>query len=194
MDLNFVVNEMITHVPICTHADPKRILVINGDKEIDNELDKYKFEETINIDADNAIEKLNDIGSRKFDIAIVNDNSLTNNREFWIELTKMLDSKGVVAIKMSNIISNPKEAKEELKVAGSIYPIVMPYRYESFKDGIVAQEYLMLASRFYHPTADINLQRADLTDGHRYYNSDIAVAAFAVPTFIYKDYLGVIKR
>ena len=194
MDLNFVANEMITHVPICTHADPKRILIINGDKEIEYELDKYKFEEIINIDADNAIKKLQELGNKKFDIAIVNDNSLTNSREFWIELTKMLDSKGVVAIKMSNIISNPKEAKEELKVAGAIYPIVMPYRYESFKDNAVAQEYLMLASRFYHPTADINLQRADLTDGHRYYNSDIAVAAFAVPTFIYKDYLGVIKR
>ncbi len=194
MDLDFILHEMITHVPICTHAEPNRVLVINGNKEISNELDKYKFEEIINIDANDAIKKLNDIGSRKFDIAIVNDDSLTNSRDFWIELTKMLDTKGVVAIKMSNIISNPNSAKEELKLAGAIYPIVMPYRYETAKNGTIAQEYLMLASRFYHPTADINLQRADLTDGHKYYNSDIAIAVFAVPTFIYKDYLGVIKR
>jgi len=52
----------------------------------------------------------------------------------------------------------------------------------------------MLASRFYHPTADINLQRADLTEGFAYYNSDIAIAAFSVPTFVYKEYLGIIKR
>jgi len=194
MDLDFILNEMITHIPICTHANPQRVLVVNGDKEISNELDKYSFEEIINIDASSAVKQLQKLGNKKFDIAIVNDNSLTNSREFWIELTKMLDSKGVVAIKMSNIISNPSEAKDELKVAGAIYPIVMPYRYESFKDGNITQEYLMLASRFYHPTADINLQRADLTDGHRYYNSDIAVAAFAVPTFIYNDYLGIIKR
>jgi spermidine synthase len=52
----------------------------------------------------------------------------------------------------------------------------------------------MLASRFYHPTADINLQRADLTDGFAYYNSDIAIAAFATPTQINNEYLGLIKR
>ena len=194
MDLQFIEDEMLTHIPICTHQEPKRVLAINGTKEIDNELQKYKFDEIINIDATNAIAKLSDIGSRKFDIAIVATSKFTSNREFWIELTKMLDEKGVVAIKMSNIISNKEEATKELKLAGSVYQIAMPYRYESFKDGEVVENYLMLASRFYHPTADINLQRADLTDGHRYYNSDIAIACFAVPTFVYKDYLGVIKR
>ena len=194
MDLQFIEDEMLTHIPICTHQEPKRILVINGTKEITKELEKYKFDEIINIDAINAIAKLSDIGSRKFDVAIVATNEFTSNRDFWIELTKMLDEKGVVSIKMSNIISNKEEATKELKLAGSVYQIAMPYRYESSKDGEVVENYLMLASRFYHPTADINLQRADLTDGHRYYNSDIAIACFAVPTFIYKDYLGVIKR
>jgi spermidine synthase len=51
----------------------------------------------------------------------------------------------------------------------------------------------MLASRFYHPTADINLQRADLTDGFAYYNSDIAIAAFATPTQINNEYLLIIS-
>jgi len=55
--------------------------------------------------------------------------------------------------------------------------LLCPYRYErGIDDGKLVTQYLMLASRFYHPTADINLQRADLTDGYAYYNSDIAIA------------------
>ncbi len=195
-NLDFIQSEMLTHVPVCTHAKPKRVLVINGGRRIQNELDKHSIiEEVIHIDGFNVIEELQKLGAKKFDIAIVRSNEFTNNKEFWIELTKLLDSKGVVSIIMSNIITQKEKAKEELLLAGKIYPIVMPYRYDRAIDNDkVVSEYLMLASRFYHPTADINLQRADLTDGYAYYNSDIAIAAFSVPTFVYKEYLGVIKR
>ena len=194
-NLDFVRSEMLTHIPICTHAKPQRVLVINGGKRIQNELQKHSdIEEIIHIDF-NVIEELQKLGAKKFDIAIVMSREFTSNKEFWIELTKVLDSKGIVAIEMSNIFTQKEEAKKELSLAGKIYSIVMPYRYDkAIDDKKIVSEYLMLASRFYHPTADINLQRADLTDGYAYYNSDIAIAAFAVPTFIYKEYLGIIKR
>ena len=195
-NLDFIKSEMLTHVAINTHAEPKRVLVINGGKRIARELDKYDFiVEVVHIDGEDTIAKLQDLGAKKFDVAIVSTPEFTNNRDFWIELTKLLDARAVVTIEMSNIITKVEEAKEELKRAGSIYPIVMPYRYDKATDGeVVTSEYLMLASRFYHPTADINLQRADLTDGYAYYNSDIAIAAFTVPTFVYKEYLEIIKR
>jgi spermidine synthase len=194
-NLDFIKSEMLTHVPFNTHANPQRVLVINGGKRIQRELEKYTtVTEIIHIDG-NIIDELTKLGAKKFDIAIVSTNEQTANREFWIELTKLLDQKGVVSIQMSNIITQKEDATKELKVAGTIYPIVMPYRYDKAVDGdIVTSEYLMLASRFYHPTADINLQRADLTDGFAYYTSDVAIASFAVPAFIYKEYLGVIKR
>ena len=195
-NLDFIKSEMLTHVPFNTHKDPKSILVINGGKRIQRELEKYNnHREIIHVDGSDTIEKLAALGAKKFDIAIVSTSEFTNRREFWIELTKLLDSKAVVAIEMSNIFVNPQQAKEELKLVGKIYPIVMPYRYEkAANDTMISSEYLMLASRFYHPTADINLQRADLTDGYAYYNSDIAIAAFTVPSFIYRDYMGIIKR
>ncbi len=195
-NLDFIKSEMLTHVPFNTHKEPKRVLVINGAKRIARELNKYNsIQEVIHIDNIDTIEKLKDLGAKKFDLAIVSTPEYTNNRDFWIELTKNLDNNGVVSIMMSNIITKKEEAINELKLAGSIYKIVMPYRYDKAKDNdIITSEYLMLASRFYHPTADINLQRADLTDNFAYYNSDIAISAFSVPTFIYKDYLGVIKR
>ena len=195
-NLDFIRSEMLTHIPFNTHADPRRVLVINGGKRVARELQKYgNLDEIIHIDNIDTVSKLQNLGAKRFDLAIVSTNEYTNSREFWIELTKNLDAKGVVSIQMSNIITKVKEAKAQLKLAGSIYSIVMPYRYDKAVDKeIITSEYLMLASRFYHPTADINLQRADLTDGFAYYNSDIAIAAFSVPTFVYKKYLGIIKR
>ncbi len=195
-NLDFIKSEMLTHIPFNTHKDPKSILVINGGKRIQRELEKYDtHREIIHIDGFNTIDQLQTLGAKKFDIAIVSTPEFTNSREFWIELTKLLDQDAVVSIEMSNLFVKPEQAKEELKLAGAIYPIVMPYRYEkAANEHIITSEYLMLASRKYHPTADINLQRADLTDGFAYYNSEVAVANFAVPSLIYRDYMGIIKR
>lgn len=195
-NLDYIKSEMLTHVPFNTHANPKRVLVINGAKRIGKELEKYNsITEITHVDEIDTIEKLQKLGAKKYDIAIVSTSKYSSSREFWIELTKLLDTKGVVSIEMSNLFTKKDEASKELKLAGAIYSIAMPYRYERATDGeIITSEYLMLASRFYHPTADINLQRADLTDGFAYYNSDITIASFVSPTSVYKDYLGLIKR
>jgi spermidine synthase len=52
----------------------------------------------------------------------------------------------------------------------------------------------ILCSKEYHPTADINLQRADMIDGLSYYNCNVHPAAFAMPNYIRKEYLGLIKN
>ena len=192
-NLHFIRDEMLVHVPVCTHADPKRILVIGGCDNIRNELAKYSiFEEIVHLDAEGAVASLAALGAKNFDVAIVADERFGGDREFWIELTKLLDAKGLVSAPMSNLILAQEQAEAELKTLGAIYRIVMPYRYE--REGDLVSSYMVLASRFYHPTADLNLQRADLTDGFRYYNSDIAVAAFQTPTFVNQRYLGIIKR
>ncbi len=192
-NLHFIRDEMLVHVPLCTHADPRRVLVVGGCDNVRNELAKHSIlEEVIHVDAEGAVESLQRLGARSYDVAIVATDRFGGDRSFWIELTKLLSEKGVVSAVMSNVILEEESAKEELKLLGSVYRIVMPYRYEEEK--ALVSSYMVLASRFYHPTADINLQRADLTDGFRYYNSDIAIAAFQTPTFVNQNYLGIIKR
>ena len=194
-NFHFIKDEMLVHVPVCTHADPRRVLVVGGCDNIKNELGKYNiFAEILYISADDAIEALKSMGVKKFDVAIVADDRFAIDREFWIELTKKLDEKGVASSLSPDIALDTEKSKESYKVLGAIYGIVMPYRYEKEANERLECGYMTLCSRFYHPTADINLQRADLTDGFRYYNSDIAVAAFQMPTFIFKEYLGIIKR
>ena len=192
-NLHFIRDEMLVHVPVCTHADPRRILVVGGCDNIRNELAKYSiFEEIVHLDAEGAMASLAALGAKNFDVAIVADERFGGDREFWIALTKLLDAKGLASAPMSNLILAQEQAEAELKTLGAIYRIVMPYRYEREED--LVSSYMVLASRFYHPTADLNLQRADLTDGFRYYSSDIAVAAFQTPAFVNRRYLGIIKR
>jgi spermidine synthase len=52
----------------------------------------------------------------------------------------------------------------------------------------------LLASKEYHPTADIILQRADMLDSLDYYNCDVHVGSFAMGNYIRKEYLGIIKN
>ena len=74
-----------------------------------------------------------------------------------------------------------------LGVLGNYFKVIMPYR-------LANEETLLLASKGNHPTADINLHRADMLDGLEYYNTDIHPAAFAMPNYIRKTYLGIIRN
>ena len=157
---HFIKDEMLVHIPLCAHAEPRRVLVVGGCDGIRNELEKHSIiEEALYIDAEGAREELERLGARKYDVAIVADGRFAGDREFWIGLTKHLDEKGLASAVMSNLITAPEAAKAELKTLGAIYRIVMPYRYEGERTeaGCLPNEYLVLASRFYHPTADLNL-------------------------------------
>ena len=86
-------------------------------------------------------------------------------------------------------LEKSQETKEQIAEVGKYFKIVMPYALLE-----TTQKMALLASKEYHPTADINLQRADLTDGFGVYNSDLHVGVFAMPTYIKKRYLGIIKN
>ncbi len=66
---HFIKDEMLVHIPICTHKKPKKIIVIGGCNNIRAELKKYDFiTETLFIDSNNAISELKRFnGSRDYD-------------------------------------------------------------------------------------------------------------------------------
>lgn len=192
-NLDYIKNEMITHIPLCTHANPKNILVIGSSDGIKQELEKYRFldkVETIDSDITNNLVNMSD---NSFDVVIVNDNEIMADKVFIGLINRVLDEKGVFVTVANNIYSNEDKFENELKSLDDTFKVVMPYRYEANNGDEVTMNNIILASKAYHPTADINLQRADLTDGFKYYNSDIAVGCFMLPTTIRKRFLGLVK-
>ena len=51
---------MLVHIPMCTHADPKKVAIVGESKEILNELAKHKEIDTVEISSEDAIAKLTD--------------------------------------------------------------------------------------------------------------------------------------
>lgn len=173
--------EMLTHVAINTHNNPSKVLVLSTDlKSIKLELEKYKsftsFEVTyVENNYDVEVQKLKD-GS--YDVIIADIKQLDKLLAYRLE--SLLTNKGVL-VKTVDDILNLKNY-ENLKN----YNILMPYRAENFS--------FLLASKYYHPTADVVLFRTDLLDNLDYYNTDIHSSSFILPNFIKSKLVGYVKN
>jgi len=194
-DLHFIQDEMLSHIPICTHADPKRVLIIGGCEKLQLEVEKHKsIDAIVRLSEKEASAKIADEPEDSYDVIIVASEAFTSDRIFWGLLNRTLTSKGVISTMSSRLLTQEDEAKAELETIGELFKIVMPYKYEASAHGTgLSCRNAIIASHTYHPTADINLQRADLTDGFNYYNSDIAIGTFHLPTVTRKKFLGLIK-
>ena len=194
-DLHYIKDEMLSHIPICTHANPKKVLIIGGCEKLEGEVKKHKIiEEVITIASKDAKNTIESYEENSFDVIIIATEDFASDRLFWGLLNRTLTTDGVVATISSRLLTEVEESKKELETIGELFKIVMPYSYEASDHGReLSCRNLILASHRYHPTADINLQRADLTEGFRYYNSDIAIGTFQLPTVIRREFLGLIK-
>ncbi len=193
--LHYIKDEMLVHIPVCTHADPKSVLLIGGCDNLYAEVQKHKtIEKILSLTTEEAMEKITGLDENSFDIVIVATEEFKSDRVFLGLINRLLSDRGIVTSISSLLLTEEDAVERELAIAGELFKIVMPYRYESLaEDGHLTCKNLILASHSYHPTADINLQRADLTEGYNYYNSDIAIGTFHLPTVVRKRFLGLIK-
>ena len=180
-----IYNEMMVHVGVNTHKEPKDVLVVSESCGFIDEIKRHECVENLVVIKDGELE-LQD--SAKFDLVLVD--AIMTSEKFFDEVSRVLRADGVMISDGGSYITNLEEHKELLKVAGKNFYIAMPYNY-SCKLGTFS---LICASKKYHPTADINLQRADLMDGLKYYNSDVHVASFVKPTYVFKALLGIAKN
>ena len=215
----FIYHEMLAHVPICTHRDPKKVLLIGGGNggvahellrhkdlqidmvEIDEEaievskkfFREYEPSDRLNLTIDDATKFIENVDPSSYDVIIVDsDNEAFYTKEAYGKFYEILKEDGLLATQGSSYYMDMSRHKEILKNMGEKFWIAMPYRYEMLcYHGIWN---FIIASKKYHPTADIILQRADLIDGLKYYNSDIHIASFALPTNIDKELRGFAKK
>jgi len=162
-DRESILAEMIVHVPLCVHEDPiEALFVTHHPSELQLQAQKHSLKATLSAD---KIE-----GSSCFDVIIVDE---FVSEEMLQKAVSALREKGVLVIRSAD-----SRIKDDLAMLGANFRIVMPYHHQNF----------IFASNFYHPTADLILQKSDLLDGLYYYNSEIHVAEFVLPTKM-KEYL-----
>ena len=179
---SFIYPEMMVHVPLCTNKTPQDVLVISNDAEqLSNELNRHSEVKTKVIAA--SIEALRDEADSTYDVVI---SEIGDDAAVLAHINRVLKADGQLAITHPSL-ENVDANKSLMQILGNYFKIIMPY---NLGNGETA----LLASKEYHPTADIILQRSDMIDGLNYYNCDIHVAAFAMPNYIRKEYLGIIKN
>ena len=171
--------EMKVHTALNTHKEPINVLLVGENKAVEAEIKRHDCVKNLKVVKKDEVESL---GIKSFDVVIAD--------EFNEAFVQILKDDGLAVIDAVSYFDDLDAHKETLKRAGEGFYIAMPFRIDSGKSVMTP----VLVSKKYHPTADINLQRADLMDGLNYYNSDIHIASFVKPTYIFKALLGVAKN
>ncbi len=120
------------------------------------------------------------------DIDIIILTSIALDEQILANISRVLKNDGLITFASKSFSQNEQQLKDDLLLAGSKFWISMPFRF-GHKTSIIA-------SKKYHPTADIILQRSDLLDDLNYYSSELHLASFVFPTFIHKALTGISKR
>ena len=179
---DFIYPEMMIHVPLCTNKTPKNILIVSDDSaSLENEVAKHTdiTSEVIGCSLD-AVRELED---SKYDVVVC---EIYNDSAIIAHLNRALKDDGQLVLKHPSL-DEVEQNKSLMQILSNYFKVIMPY---NIGDNTTA----LLASKEYHPTADLILQRSDMLDGLKYYNCDIHIASFAMPNYIRKEYLVIIKN
>lgn len=166
---NIAKNEMSIHVPLCVYPEPEKIYV--------DALNGFTTEAKRHEDV-----KISHAFDDKFQVIVIDAKALEDNLQ---NVKDTLQPDGVLVL-----YNLPKDFQNIAKSL-EFFDIIMPYTY-GYK-GYFEYGTNLFCSYKYHPTADIILQKADLIDGLSYYNSDIHISAFTLPTSVKKSVREFIK-
>jgi spermidine synthase len=181
----FITPEMMTHVALCTHKNPRTVMVVSDQSDLlKGELSRYRDVKITYSEANDLLSVVRNGADNSNDVLLLD--TLSDDGAVFAHANRLLKEDGLMVCKHPAL--DEVEANTKLiQILGNYFKIIMPFHLE---DGST----LLLCSKEYHPTADLILQRSDLLEGHHYYNCDVHIAAFAMPQYIRKNYLGIIRN
>lgn len=173
---------MMVHVPLCTHKEPENVLILSDDAmKLQLEIERHEDMKATTVPA--TLDALRNVNDGSFEVVL---SEVPCDAAVIAHLGRVLSDDGLV-MSVHPSLDNVNENKIIMEIMAKYFKIIMPCRLE---DGTT----LLLASKSYHPTADVILQRVDMLDGLSFYNCDVHPASFAMGNYIREAYLGVIKN
>jgi len=181
----FIYPEMMVHVALCTHKLPTSVLLASDNRELLlGELSRYRESAVASVSSTNLLESFRNAEDKSVDVLLL-DNT-TDDSAVIAHINRLLKEDGLVVMQHPSL-DEVRANTSLMQILGNYFKIIMPYHLENGTT-------LLLCSKEYHPTADIILQRSDLLEGHSYYNCDVQTASFAMPQYVRKNYLGIIRN
>lgn len=209
-----VQSEFLAHIATCSHKEPKRVLIAGSfNLEIAYEFLKHTFLSVDFLQFDlKVLESLisffphyqevfkhpnfTHIPQRDGDFFTQNKErkytydlilALNGNEKAFVPL---LSESGILITKIPHLLLDTQGAKEKLESLGN-FLVKMPF---FIPLAIDLDESYCLASKKYHPTADIMLQRADMLEDLEYYHANLHLSAFILPKSVKVVLFGVSKN
>lgn len=181
----FIAPEMITHVAMCTHKNPHAVMVLSAQNDlITTEMARYRDIDVGYAGTEDILGALRNSPDKSIDVLLLD--TLSDDSAVFAHVNRILKEDALMVCRhpdLDDVAANTKL----MQILGNYFKIIMPY-YNG------AGETLLLCSKEYHPTADVILQRTDLLEGQQFYNCDVHIGVFAMPQYIRKNYLGVIRN
>ncbi len=211
-----VQSEFLAHLLACSHKSPKRVLIAGSfNLEIAFEFLRHKdlYVDFLQFDlkvleslvsflphykevmespyftlipqqSKEFLEQNSKESRASYDIVLLLD-SKQNAQDYQM----LLDEKGILMMKSPQILLETLEVKKLLESLGD-FRVKMP----CFAPLSLLQDCYIFASKVYHPTADIQLQRADMLEDLQYYHANLHLSAFTLPKSVKVALLGVAKN
>ncbi|RXJ68038.1 spermidine synthase [Halarcobacter ebronensis] len=177
---NQTFNEMMVHVPLCTHKDPQNVLIVGAaSQNLKNEASKHQT----NVEFVD-LQTLNSKNEKNIDVIILTDINL--DEMVVANIKRVLKDDGLITFKTESFHKDEESLKKDLELVGENFWIAMPFRF--------GHDTAILASKKYHPTADIILQRSDLLNDLEYYSTEIHTSSFVFPASQHRALTGIAKR
>ena len=178
---DFIYNEMMVHVSVCTSKVRENVLLLSANA--DGFVTEMKKHDGIAYEVITNVDGLRASDDNKYDVVI---SEMGSDAAVIAHINRVLKEDGLVVMDIPSL-DEVDTNKQTMQILGKYAKIVMPFR---VGEGKLA----LLASKEYHPTADIILHRADMLDDLNFYNCDVHPAAFPMGNYIRKEYLGIIKN
>jgi len=182
---DYIYPEMMVHVPLCTVKKPKNVLIVSDNADaLTAEVARHDAIASKSVSAADVTAALREEADASVEVVLID--TLTDDAAALAHVNRVLNEEGLVVMKHPDL-EDEAANKQLMQVLGNYFKIIMPYH-------IGNGETLLLASKSYHPTADIILHRTDMLDGQKYYNCDVHPASFATGNDVRKAYLGTIRN
>lgn len=175
-------NEMMVHIPLCTHKLAVSVLIV-GEVNEDLKTEAAKHAKTSNIEFCD-IEFLKSYNKKDIDVVILTN--IKPNELLLANIDRVLKNDGLITFATESFSKNKEQLFSDLRLVGRNFWIAMPFRF--------GHQTSIIASKKYHPTADLNLQRADLLDDCDFYSSEIHTASFVFPASEHRALTTIAKR
>ena len=169
----FIYPEMMVHVPMCTHKNPRSVLVSSDEAGLlGAELARYRDVEAVYAPTAQLLNTLRDALDNSADVVILD--TQCDDAAVLAHLNRVLKNDGLCVLRHRDL--DEVEANTKLmQILGNYFKIIMPY---TASEQPVAQRVPS------HRGSDFAAQR--LLEGQSYCNCDIHTAAFAMPQYIRK--------